>query len=188
VAELLVELLHLLLAVGGGGEGDAPVGVEVVDVRERKESVEWRVDGRCDRVVAEGAERIHRDDLVFTGYTLIAVGEGEDLVEIERGEAGALDAAEIAAGALDPEDLLGLAVEGIYFVDLGAGVAAAEVGEAEIRAKKVGAVAEEFGGVEPGGNGLIPAVFEEAELASSSHRDACVVSCGFVLDGSSSAY
>src|SRR5579863_9714532 len=36
VVELAVEFLHLLFSVGGGGQGDAPVGMEVVNVGKRK--------------------------------------------------------------------------------------------------------------------------------------------------------
>ena len=49
---------------------------------------------------------------------------------IEGGETGALDAAEVAAGAFDPEHFNGLAGERVELGDLGAGVAAGEVGEA----------------------------------------------------------
>ncbi len=68
----------------------------------------------------------------------------EQLVEIERREAGALDAAEVAAAALDPEHKLLLAVDGVDGFELRAGVAAAEVGQAEVGAEQVRAVAEKF--------------------------------------------
>src|SRR5439155_1407280 len=46
-AEPRVEFVELAPAVRAGGEGDGPVRMEVVDVRERKEGVQWRVDRRC---------------------------------------------------------------------------------------------------------------------------------------------
>jgi hypothetical protein len=116
VPELLIELRHLFEAVGRGCQRDGPVRVQVIDVRKRKEAVQRCVDGGRDGIVAEGAERIHTDDLVLAGDALVAVGEREHLVEIERGEAGTLDAAEIAARALDPEDLLRLAVERVHLI------------------------------------------------------------------------
>ena len=106
VAELFVEFLHALLAVGGGGESDGPVGVQVIDVREGKEAVQRRVDGGRGGVVAEGDERIELDHRVLFVDAAVLLLEREQLVEIERGEAGALDAAEVAARAFDPEDLL----------------------------------------------------------------------------------
>ena len=52
VAELAIELVHLGFAVGGGGEGDAPVGMEVVDVGKGQKAVQRRVDGGGDGIVA----------------------------------------------------------------------------------------------------------------------------------------
>ena len=45
----------------------------------------------------------------------------------------------------------------------GAGVAAGEVGDAQVRAEQIGAIAQQFGLVERGGDSGIPAIFEEAE-------------------------
>ena len=58
-------------------------------------------------------ERVHGHHVVFEIDALVAALEGEQLVLVERGEAGALDAAQVAAGAFDPEDLNGLAGKGI---------------------------------------------------------------------------
>ena len=156
MAELAVELLHFGLAVGGGGQGDAPVGVEMVDVGEGKKAVQRRVNGGGDGVVAEGAEGIHGHHVVFVIDALVAALEGEQLLLVEGGEAGALDAAQVAAGALDPEHLDGLAGERIDLGDLGAGVAAGEVGDAQVGAEQVGAVAQQFGLVESGGESWRP--------------------------------
>ena len=128
-----------------------------------------RVDGGGDGVVAEGAERVHVDHLVFEVDAAVGGFEGEELVEIEGGEAGALDAAEVAAASLHPEDLFGLAVEGVDLVELGAGVAAAEVGDAQIGAEQVGAIAQKLGTIEGCGDGFIPSVFEKAEACMHSH-------------------
>ena len=83
-------------------------------------------------------EGVHGDHLVFvSGDTGIDLGDAEKPVHVEGGEAGALDAAEVAAGAFDPEDLFGLAVQRVYLFELGAGVAAAEVGDAQVGAEEV---------------------------------------------------
>ena len=118
VVELAIELVHLGFAVGRGGERDAPVGMQMIDVREGKKAVQRRVDGGGDGVVAEGAQRIHRHHVVFGVDAFVAALEREQLVLVERGEAGALDAAEVAAGAFDPEHFDLLAGEGIGLHDL----------------------------------------------------------------------
>src|SRR5215472_16893343 len=113
MAELRVELTHALLAVGRGRERDRPVRVQVVDVREGKKSVERRVDGGRRGIVAEGDERIELDHRVFFVDAAVLILQSEQLVEVERREACALDAAEVAARALDPEYELLLAIDRI---------------------------------------------------------------------------
>ena len=177
VAEGAVELFHFGFAVGRGGQGNSPVGVKVVDVGKGQKAVQGGVDGGGDRVVAEGAERVQGHHFIFKIDALVAALKGEELVLIEGGEAGALHAAQIAAGTLDPQDFNGLAGEGIDFSDFGTGVAAGEVGDAQIGAEQVGAIEEQLRLVEGVGDGGVPAVFEELEGEGSgscqSHRHQC---------------
>ena len=65
VTELLVELLHLFSAVRGGGESDAPVGMEMIYMREGKKSMQGSIDRSRDRIVTKRAKRIQADDLIF---------------------------------------------------------------------------------------------------------------------------
>jgi hypothetical protein len=51
-----------------------------------------------------------------------------------------------------------MAGERIGLLNFGTGVAAAEVGDAEVGSKKIGAIAEEFGLVEVGGEFFVPKV------------------------------
>ncbi len=163
VVELAIEFVHLRFAVGRGGESNAPVRMEMVDVREGKKAVQRRIDGRGDGVVAEGAHGIHRHHVVFGLDAFVAALECEELVLVEGGEAGALDAAEVAAGAFDPDDFDGFAGEGVGLSNFGTGVAAGKVGDAQVGAEQVGAIAQKLGFVERSGDGGIPAVFKEAE-------------------------
>jgi hypothetical protein len=117
--------------------------VEVVDVVPREEAVECGVDGGGDLVVAEGGEWIEGDHLVLESLAAIDVFELDEAVEIELGEAGFLNGPDVAAAAFDGEDAHGLAGEGVFEFEFGAGVAAAEIGDAEVRAEQVGAVTEE---------------------------------------------
>jgi len=169
MAEFLVELLHLLPPVGGSGECDGPVGVEVVDVIEGQKAVERGVDGGRDGVVAEGDQRIERNHLILARDAGVDLFERQQLVEVEGGEAGALDAAEVAAGAFDPEHAFRLAVEWIGLVEFGAGVAAAEVGYAEVGAEEVGTVAEQLGRIELRRQGFVPFVLEKTQLGAARH-------------------
>ena len=106
-------------------------------MREGKVAVERRVDGGGDGIVAEGALGIQIDKLVLVLDAAIDLFQFEQLVQTERGEAGALDTAQVASAAFDPEDLAGYTVERVDLVDLGAGVSAAEVGDAQVRAQEI---------------------------------------------------
>ena len=103
VVELLVELFHLFPAVGGGRQCNAPVRMQMVHVRERKKAVQRSVDRSGDGIVAEGAERIHVDHLIFVFDAPIFPGQCKQLIQIKRGEAFDLDAAKVASAALDPQ-------------------------------------------------------------------------------------
>ncbi len=158
VVVLGIELIHLYLAVGRGGQGNTPVGMQMVDMREGQKAVQGRVDGCGDGIVAEGAHRIHRDHVVFGVDALVAALEGKKFLLVEGGEAAALHAAKIAAGAFYPDHFDLLAGERIGFRDLGTRVAARKIGNAQVRAEQVGAVAQQFRLVELGGNSRVPAI------------------------------
>ena len=132
VVEFAIELFHLDFAIGGGRKCDAPVGMKMIDVREGKEAVERRVDRGGNGIVAEGAQGIHGDHVIFRVDALVTALEGEQLLLVESGEAGALHAAEVAARTFDPENFDRLAREGIDLLDFGTGVAPGEVGDAQI--------------------------------------------------------
>ena len=163
VVELAIEFFHFGLAVGGGGQSDAPVGVKMIDVGEGKKAVQRGVNGGGDRIRAEGAEGVHGDHAVFGVNAFVEAFEGQQLLLVEGGKAGALDAAQVAAGAFDPEDFDRLAGKGVDFSDFGTGVAAGKVGDAEVGAEQVGAIAEQAGFVEGGGLLRVPAVFKKRE-------------------------
>jgi hypothetical protein len=163
MAEALVELAELVAGVGGRRDRDAPVGMEMIDVGERQEAVQRRVDRRGDGVLAERAQRIELDDLVFQRRAAVAAAQVVQLAQVQRGEPRALDAAEVAAAALDPQHLLRAAVERVGLRELGAGVAAAEVGDPEIRAEEVRAIAQQVRAIQAGGRAVVPAILEVAK-------------------------
>ena len=79
-AVLLVELLEPGLAVGAGRERDRPVGMQVIDVRKGQERVQRRVDRGGDAVLAERAQRVEADHLVFERFAAIALDQRLELV------------------------------------------------------------------------------------------------------------
>ena len=63
--EVAVELLHPRFAVGACRQRDSPIRVQMIHVRERQESVQWRINRCGHRIIAEGAQRIHLRHFVF---------------------------------------------------------------------------------------------------------------------------
>ena len=102
VAKLAVELVHLGLAVGARRQRNPPIGMQMIHVRERQKSVQRRVDRCGHRIVPEGAQRIHRRHLVFRVHALVLALQRQQLVQVERGKARALDRAQVAARAFHP--------------------------------------------------------------------------------------
>ena len=133
-----------LIAVRAGGQGDRPVGMEVIDVVERQERMQRGVDRRGDAVVAERAQRVVPDHLVLVRLATIAIDELLELVEVQQRESRRAHRPEIAAAALDGEHARRLARHRIGQVELRAGVAAAEIGDPQVRAEQVGAVPKQF--------------------------------------------
>ena len=142
VAELVIELVHLFLAVGRSSECDAPVRMKMIHVREGKKSMQRGVDRSSNGIVAEGAKRIHADHLVFQFDAAINPGQRKHLIQIKSGKAFDLDAAQVASAALYPQHWLPLPVQRISLVQLRAGVTAPKVGDAQVRSEQVGAIAQ----------------------------------------------
>ena len=168
VAELVIELIHLFLTVCRGSQRDSPVRMKMVDVREGEKGMQRGVDGSRDGIVAEGAERIHADHLVFQFHAPINPGQRQHLVQIEGGKAFDLDAAQVATAALNPQHGLLLSVQWIGFIQLRAGVSTPEVGDAQVRSQEVGTVAQEGWRIESPGVALIPKIGEILQRHAAS--------------------
>jgi hypothetical protein len=139
-----------LLAVGRAGERDAGVRVQVVDVRGVHQAVHGGVDGRRRAAPAVQAVVERGDHLVLALHPGVDVGERPQPVEAQHGESRLGQRAEVAAGALDPQEFDGAARRGVRRGALGRRVAARVVGVARIGAQPVGACEElgrDFGGV-----------------------------------------
>ena len=162
-AVLLVELLEPGLAVGARRQRDRPVGMQVIDVVERQERVERRVDRGRDAVLAEREQRVEAHHLVLERLAAVARDQALELVEIEHGEAGGADRSQIAAAALHRHHARRRAGQRIGQIELRAGVAAAEVGDAQIGAEQVRSVAQQLERLrfEPRRLALVPEILQE---------------------------
>src|SRR5579859_1792033 len=104
----------------------------MVHVFERQEGVQRSVDGCGDGVVSERADWIHSHHFVLKLDAPITASERMNLVQVQGREAVSLNAADIAAASFDPQNFLFGTLKRIGIEDLGAGIAATEVGDAKI--------------------------------------------------------
>ena len=177
VIEFAVKLVHLCLAVCGCSESDAPVGVKMIHMWEGQKSMQWRIDGGGHRIVAEGTDGVHAHHVVFGVDTFIDPLESEQLFLVECGKSSALDAAQVAARTFDPEHFHSLASQRVRLRNLGAGVAAGKVGDAQVRSEQVRTITQELRFIKRSGYAGVPAIFKEAQSRRSdscqSHRHHC---------------
>ncbi len=132
-------LLGELLPVGGGGQRDPGVGMEVVDVRRREQPVHRGVDRRRGAALAVQAEVERRDHLVLAPDAGVGAGERAQPVQPQDGQPPLGEGAEVAAGPLHPHQLDGTAGDGVGRGALGGGVAPGVVGVARVGAQPVAA-------------------------------------------------
>ncbi len=127
-----------VLAVGGRGDRDAGVGVQVVHVGRVDQAVHGRVDRGRRAALAVQAVVERGDHLVLALLARVHVHEGAHPVEPQHGEALLGERAEVAAGALDPQQLDGLARHRVGGGALRGRVAARVVGHPRVGAQAVG--------------------------------------------------
>ena len=142
-AEAAVELVELRPAVGARRQRDGPVGVQVIDVVERQERVERRVDGRRRAVVGDAEARVVRHHLVFVRLALVG------LAQAGAGAPG--PARRTRRSPIVPRSpplpftastRTGVAGDRVRHLELAAGVAAAVVRDALVGAEQVGSIAQ----------------------------------------------
>ena len=146
------------LAVRGGRQRDARVGVQVVDVLAADQSVHGGVDRRRGAPLAEEAVIEGRHHLVFEVGAAVDLGQVAHGVETQRRETREGQGAEVAARALDPHHVDLVTTGGVLHPRLGAGVAAGVVGHRGVGPQTMGAF-EEFA---HGGGGLVGEVGHQA--------------------------
>ena len=164
-----IELFHLFPAVGGGSQRNAPVRMQMIDVREGQKSVQRSVNRSGDAVLAEGAQRIHIHHFIFEFSAAILCSSPCSFSEYKRRQPAQLDASQIAATALDPQNFFLLPAKRIGLLDLRTGVSAAEVGDAKIGAQQIRSVAQQFRLVETAGDLFVPTVFQISQTCFELH-------------------
>ena len=168
------DLLGQLLAVGRGRDRDAGVGVQVVDVRGVDEAVHRGVDRGSGTALAVQAVVERRDHLVLAVEAGVDVDERAHPVEPQHCEPAGRQGAEVAAGALDPEQLDVLTGDGVGLGALGGGVAAGVVGVLGVGAQPVRALDElGDGGVEVAHGAGFLAVGGAASGTGGQFQPAC---------------
>ena len=128
--------------IGGRGQRDAQIGVEVVDVRGVDEAVHRRVDRRRGAAAAVEAEVERADHLVLALDPRIHLDERPQAIEPEDGQSRLGQRAEVPARTLDPQQLDRGAGDRIDPGALGRRVAAGVVGVPRVAAEPVRALDE----------------------------------------------
>ena len=98
-------LLGQCLAVDRRGQGDARVGMEMIDVSRVDETVHRRVDRRCGAAPSVQAVVERGDHLVLSFDAGVDVDERPHTIEAQHGQTFLRQRAEVAAGALHPQQL-----------------------------------------------------------------------------------
>ena len=151
------DLVDQLLAVGGAGQGDDAVGVQMVDVCVVDQCVHGGVDRRRGTARPVAAVGEQADHLVLVLDAAVDLVQAHQPVALEHGQAVGGEGSEVAAGALDVEQLHRFAAGRAGDGHLGRGVATAVVRDGRVRAEPVTAVQQradlirEHGGVRHGG-------------------------------------
>ena len=114
--------------------------MEVVDVRRVDQAVHRRVDRRGGAAAPVQAEVERRDHLVLALHARVHVDESAESIEPEDRETRFLQGPEVAAGALDPEQVDRLARDRIYGRAFGGGVATGVVRIPGVSTEAVGTV------------------------------------------------
>ena len=169
-----IEFFQLAVAVGAGSQRNGPVRMKVIDMRKGQKRMERCIDRRGNGVMAERRQRVIGHHLVFVRLASILRFKRLDAIQVEQREAGVGNRPKIAAAAFDGEHADWLAGERIRQIDFRAGVAAAEIGDAQIRAEQVRAVPQQRQLIagELFCLALVPQIFQARERGGFRHRQA----------------
>jgi hypothetical protein len=130
-------LLGELLAIGGGGQCDDGIRVEVVDVRNPEQPVHRRVDAGSGATPTEAAEVEQLVQLVLLLLAPVHLLEASKPLHDQGRQPIGRQRGEIPAGSFDPHQLHVVTGDGILHERLGRRVPAAVIGVATIGAQAI---------------------------------------------------
>ncbi len=123
--------------IGGRGDGDSGVGMQVVDVSGIDQPVHRGVDRRCRAAFAVQAEIEGGDHLVLTLDAGVDVDERPQSVESEGRQTVLGERAEVASGTFDPHQVDALARRRVEIATFRRRVAARIVGVPRVGAETI---------------------------------------------------
>src|ERR1700681_2458422 len=132
--------------------------MQMIDVAERQKAVKRRVDRGCYGVITEPAEWVHVYDLVFKLLPTIDSFQPGQLFEVQRRQPRQLDTSQIAAAALDPQNLFLFSAQRIGLLNFRTSVSTAKICDAKIRAQQIRAISQPLRFVETTSHLLVPAI------------------------------
>src|SRR6185437_1020381 len=160
VVKPAIELFHLFPPVGGSSQRYAPVWMQMIDVWEGKKPVEGSVNRSRNTVFAERAQRIHVHHFIFVLRAPILVFQSPQLLGVQRRQPAQLNASQVAAATLDPQDFFLFSAERVHLLYFRTGVSSTKICDAKVRAQQVRTVAQQFRWVKGARDLLVPTVFQ----------------------------
>ena len=156
-------------AVARRRDRDDRIGMDMIDVRERQERMKRSIDAGGARAAGKGAIVEVRNELIFVLAAAKAPFQCDEFVLIQLREAGQIHRAQIVAGSFHPQNRHALVVERIDVAKFCRGVAAAEIGHAEIGAQQMRAIQKQLGFRERFRVGIVPSVDCHARIVTRRH-------------------
>ena len=135
----------------------------MVDMGKGQIAMERGIDRRRARIEREGTVRQVTDHFVLVRKSAIEFFEPEQFGLIQRRKPIELHRPDIAARALYPQDRNGLSSQRIARIELGRGVAAAEIGDGQVGTETVRAIEEQIFGRLPQRLVIRPAIRGDGE-------------------------
>ena len=99
-----VELFHPSFAVRAGRECDRPIGMQMIDMRERQKRVQRSIDRRSHAILPKSGERIIAHHVVFVLFTPVNPLKLLQPVKVQKRETRVFNRPQIAPTSFHGED------------------------------------------------------------------------------------
>jgi hypothetical protein len=135
----------------------------MIDVREAQQRMQRSVDGCRASIQIESAMRKIAHHLIFVSDASIERLQPEQFIKIQCREPCKLHGAQVAPRSLDVEYVHPLAAQGIPLAQLRRCVAAAKIGDGQIRTQKIRSIQQQSRRVERRRMRLVPTILRNIE-------------------------